>query len=57
MGKLLHHCAHHTVPPQLLHAREYLIRQELELGHDRFKNSAGHGGTERVVVRHGRLES
>lgn len=56
-GKLLHHHAHHPVPPQLLLTTEYLIREQLELAHDWLKNPAGHGGTERVVRRHGRLES
>lgn len=56
-GKLLHHHAHHPVPPQLLLTTEYLIREQLELAHGWLKNPPGHGGTERVVRRHGRLES
>lgn len=38
MGRVLHHCAHHTVPPQLVLAREYLVREQLEVVHDGFKN-------------------
>lgn len=47
MGKVLHHCPPHCpVPPQLVLAKEYLVREQLEVVHDWFKDPAGHGGAE-----------